>query len=890
MSVRMRLNRHLALRARAAVLVDFDLAEFVHADDDPDTVMDFVTSECELVRAPGSGLRWAVTPRVRTETLASSTIKALQAARASVDAPTTPLQDALDRSLRSGWTADSLKKIAPAEARSLSAVATWWDGNRSVVPSPERALSIVTQANLFSDARAMATDHFVGRQAVLEELAEHFRSPSRRPYLLHGVGGVGKSALVARHLIACVDDEGAIAGIVDFDETVINPHFPVGIVARLIGQFAGQVEGLDRRRLTELGQYAEDEVETSYSRDASHSRASSRDTSKWWDLFNSALGRLPGDSPLLLVFDTFEQVQRRGQSAVASVAQLIHGLARDPRVRIVVSGRAEAPEVGPGRALTGLGRSEAVTLLQQVSGVAVPTDTATALVEHLGTSPLTVRLTAQLIGRGGTAPDDLFALGAGAEEIDAFLYDRVLDHLDPELRALAHPGLVLRRITPEVIQEVLARPCKLRLTHFNGAERLFNLLANEPMLVDRDPAARVLTHRSDVRALMLPQLLRDPKVDHRSVQRAAIRYYSRQDDPRAKVEELYHRLLLGQTERTLTRHWDERAAQELVPALDELPVASRVYVASHLPETYLSEDDRRLVDHANWVKQVSPQVIRLISLQEYDAALALLRERRSGDGESLLPDLEIEALEYLGRLSEAIQIARQQRRRAALRKDAASAVTFSLHLARLLERTGDVAEAVETLEEALARAAAEPTVDRLRVLVAGLGLDRRAAYASPEARGAREDEAVKLYEQLGTRKVRKVPGLVRDLAGETGNRSESILVDALQTVGLDARPSGDIAAALAHLSSEVSTPNQDFDVVADLAGLQKEESKAGSDEPWKQIVTKARGETGHALSEVLLNFSGKANQLIEAVTTDYQREADAAMFAEDLDADIELPS
>lgn len=594
---------------------------------------------------------------------------------------------------------------------------------------------------------------------------------------------------------------------------------------------------------------------------------------------------------MLLVFDTFEQVQRRGPSAIASVAQLIHGLSRDPRVRVVVSGRAEAPEVGQGRSLKGLGVNEAVTLLREVSGVEVEQDTAKALVEHLGTSPLTVRLAAQLIGRMGTAPDDLFALDASAEEIDAFLYDRVLDHLDDEVRALAHPGLVLRRITPEVIREVLARPCKLRVKTPYDAERLFDLLADEPMLVDRAPATRVLTHRADVRALMLPQLLRDPKVDHRRVQRAAIRYYSQLDDDEARVEELYHRLLLGQTERTLARHWDDRAAQALVPALDELPVASRVYAASRLPETYLSDDDRRLVGQANWVKQVSPQVINLISFQEYDAALALLRERRSGDRESLIPDLEIEVLEYLGRIDEAIEIARQQRRRAALRKDAASAVMFSLHLARLLERKGEVPNAVEVLEETLARAAAGPTLDRLRVLVAWLGLARRVGHGAAETRDSRADEAVELHDRLGSHEVRKVPGLVRDLAGETGIRSEPILLEALQTVGLDARASGDIPAALADLSSEVSSPDDEADPVADLARVSKAAADAdGTDGPWEQIVTKARGETGSALSEVLINFTGRADRLVKAVTSDYQREADAALFAEDVDEAVEPPT
>ena len=44
------------------------------------------------------------------------------------------------------------------------------------------------------------------------------------------------------------------------------------------------------------------------------------------------------------------------------------------------------------------------------------------------------------------------------EVLQGVLFRRILGHIHtPEIRQLAHPGLVLRRITPDLIKEVLGR-------------------------------------------------------------------------------------------------------------------------------------------------------------------------------------------------------------------------------------------------------------------------------------------------------------------------------------------------------------------------------------------------------------------------------------------------
>src|SRR5207247_10091017 len=114
--------------------------------------------------------------------------------------------------------------------------------------------------------------------------------------------------------------------------------------------------------------------------------------------------------------------------------------------------------------------------------------------------------------------------------------------------------------------------------------------------------------------------------------------------------------------------------------------------------------------------------------------------------------------------------------------------TYTLHLARLLERDGQPAAAAAALGEALTTVR-EPATDRLRLLVALLGLWRRQGY--PAGTGdyeACQAEAVRLYNALGDRQIRGVPGLLRDLAAEVSPAHPAILDDALGTLGVDAPP------------------------------------------------------------------------------------------------------
>ena len=877
----------LAMRERAGVVVTFDPDDLVGLGVPSGDVIDFLDEQCHLVPVPDGPATWTLDDAVRTELFVSAGRNDLLRARDSVGHPPDGLvQQALDRSLRGGWDHEEVAELGDEETAALSVVAKWWGGRRYDVPNPDDLIDHLRRRLLFADARSMATDHFVGRQDVLAQLWDRFRAPQGKAVALWGIGGVGKSALVARFVVEVTDtsnllDRGVVA-LLDFDDPALNPMYPAELVAAI-------TEQLDVQLAARSGAFADVRsrvvLESAYSdyRSSSTVRKAAGPDTYWADLHSEALAEV--DDRLLVVLDTVEQAQRRGPSALFALSDVVAALVRRPNVLVLLSGRARIPEVGDLATeleLRGLAEPDAVRLMVEMAGGGIDADRAAALVERFGThgpasgpdrppvliSPLTVRLLASLLARTpGGSEDPLFGLKAVNEQLDAELYLRILGHIgDPEVRALAHPGLVLRRITPEIIRHVLAGPCEIPLETLDEQD-LFTRLAAEPMLVDR-PEPDILEHRQDVRAVMLPQILRDTQVDATGVQLAAVAYYEVRPDPVSRVEELYHRLLLGQDPSELMRRWDDRAAEQLVTAVDELPQRSRVFLLSRLPKAFVGDDDRRLLADAEWLEKVEPTVEAMLARGRADDALDLLRERRRPDGGPLLPLVEIEALEATGQLDEAITLAGREAQVAAAALDGAAVTDLSLQQCRLAERAGRPAESLVILDRAVS-VSRDHSIDRLRLLVAWLGVGRRNSLGVEQERRHRVQEAVEIGRTATTRRLGEYPGLLRDLAAEVGDEAADVLDTALRSIGFDAHNSGDVPEALAELAD---TPERTGTVV-DLLRLGQDPQ--GPVE-WHQVVNQNRSDSGLGVAEVLSAFPEDSESLRDAVLRDYRSEADAA--------------
>ncbi len=114
------------------------------------------------------------------------------------------------------------------------------------------------------------------------------------------------------------------------------------------------------------------------------------------------------------------------------------------------------------------------------------------MASQVGGNPLTLGLAARVLqseqvstsGITGLKTRTWYLASLSEEIIRGQLYRRVLDHIhDPDVRALAHPGMVLRRVTPEIIASVLAPICKVAMTTKTRAQELFGELRKEHTLV-----------------------------------------------------------------------------------------------------------------------------------------------------------------------------------------------------------------------------------------------------------------------------------------------------------------------------------------------------------------------------------------------------------------------
>ena len=268
---------------------------------------------------------------------------------------------------------------------------------------------------------------------------------------------------------------------------------------------------------------------------------------------------------MLVVIDTFEEAEFLGTDVAGPFSQFLLELARMlPEVRLVLSGRtlpAEfvalafpdlASELGSGtfdeaRIVAGvplpyrpvnlglLSQHSARDLLQglvMTAGLAaLPDGDLDDVIGVVTRNPMCLRLAARILEREGTAQlvasRTTFLTRLRAEKIQALLYGRILSHLHADdVRAVAYPGLVVRRIAPDVIRDVLAEPCGLRLTAGHDEHAIFAALGKEVALVQADPEDGSLRHRADVRRAMLEDLTDHVPADVvEQIDRRAVQFY-----------------------------------------------------------------------------------------------------------------------------------------------------------------------------------------------------------------------------------------------------------------------------------------------------------------------------------------------------------------------------
>jgi hypothetical protein len=727
------------------------------------------------------------------------------------------------------------------ELIALGQIYEWGIASFGGLPEREKFDSALRRRSAVSVFEHLIDSDFTGRERELQVLRDYVGvvSPSiwqklrsfiglesKPPLALWGPGGVGKTALVGKFLLEHVDAPNSgwfPFAYLPFDSESLDVKEPFTILIASADQLTAQVEGGDGSNnpaavaVVEFKKLVEEYRDTRVQlRDRASHRGSQRlaDTSaaeqSLYGAFAVLLNRIADASstqqlssrvPVLLVFDTFEEVYYRLREDLLGFWRMLETIQRNfPALRVIIAGRGKPnPFTLNGKApiecpLDDLNSGDAVRLL---TNLGVPSSDAVAIYRQIGGSPLMLRLAARIAqsepSSGGLKDIQTrryWFFNVAPEVIRGKLYQRVLDHIhDPDVRTLAHPGMVLRRVTKDIIRDVLAPVCGMGRITDERAVELFEGLLREHALVslEQDNALR---YREEVRRPTLLLMTDDRPAQVRELQEAVVAFYeARPTSPLERAEEIYHRLMLKQDVSLIKDRWLPGVDRYLNSAIDEVGAEQQIWLAQRM-SIELPPDTYTRADVASWERLIGRKAIQTLRFGEPKATIALLEERTERTPESPLFAIGARAYLALGETDAAVHLLEAAldhypplgnrgrlaeilwfRAQAAWQTGNDSAVDFLDRLAQVCETLASPLSSVQTLTQKLILLRDKPAGDVRDILAAKLG-----TLSATEI--DKEQSMIRLaLVQLGEDYPRTIGALVRPLSSEVMRRLKLTKLD-----------------------------------------------------------------------------------------------------------------
>jgi hypothetical protein len=687
------------------------------------TVWRRLLDDTRFVVSQQSGRAMTLKDEVRREVLKRlGTRDAMKRAlAANPQRPNTLLQRTLEDYI--AGTAKPLTKQQPDELVATLQVINWLDRIAEGLPRAEDVRSLLERESLFKPLKDM-TGHFKGRSRELAELHDYVRrSGAPPPKLVIGVQGIGKSSLLAKLLLEIADypGDGPIPFVyLDFERPSVIVYEPLTLLAEMARQIAAQSDRAELRKLCHTYRHqwlrlrllpAESGEETSQSRPLAIGSHTTADIAKWIKQFAGIHARLKPADQFVLVLDGFEEIQLQGGApAVAQVWSFLRLLQEDiPQLRTVIAGQRSIEPYQT--SLLHLGNLTSDAAVQFLRSYGLTVEAARQAQREVRGNPLSLSLVSALHRRkaldlkGILNPQSqtgwcqplprhivwwetcrrlawLRWLPARLPEqfIQCRLYARLVECIsNPDVQMLAQWGVVVRRITPDVIRHVLAETAGLIVENPDQAKVLFDELQRQTdfMATAEDGS---IHHIRAIRGIMYDLLRRSNSTEVAHIHQAAITYYSQlqhsgeytdeQFELVARAEEIFHRMRLSPS--SDDRFGDEQrlALDKLFSlnpgvetylrnALDELPRAERNYLAGKV-DLLLEPVTRAHAAPEDWERQVQGSAQALVRLGDSEQALTLIHERE----DPYLPGsrlylIEAKALDHLGMRVEARRMVEQ---------------------------------------------------------------------------------------------------------------------------------------------------------------------------------------------------------------------------------------
>jgi hypothetical protein len=556
-------------RAKAATLGAFNPAALLDPSrNDELAALDALAAQCDEVVQDKKPL-WILQPDVRMEALRELRGGELGDVLSSVQ----PTQaDQLGGMLRRAL----LGKQAPGAQAEMNDLGLWRTALHfaAAARDTDKEVREVDRLLIRRDAeeatQSLVPGRLVGRNTQLTKLQrfvnERAGIAAEDIMWVIGAGGSGKSALLATFANS-LRRAGKPLVQLDFD----RPSLFNGSLATLMMEVSRllvvDLPHLEPKLLEYRKRARSFEAEPSSRAQFEQRQARTHGSeSAWLDIMAPYL---PIHDDVVMILDTAEEVGLSGEFDLEALRRWLRELRTRnglPNLKAVICGRAFEDDqlaLVPSSRLIDLGDLKAgpsVTLLcmfleHQDVNVPMPLDDLVGLV---GGNPLALRILASYLADAEEPPEQAAqALLSDRRGFDrrfaqSFLYKRILKRLrnaSEDLQKLAHPGLVLRRVTPQLIAHVMARPCMLSAVDETHARELFRQLARQVWLVQRTTNPDVVIHRRDLRRLMLQAMTAEDEETAMAIHAGAATYYSGRLDPSLGpreqwVEAAYHRLFL----------------------------------------------------------------------------------------------------------------------------------------------------------------------------------------------------------------------------------------------------------------------------------------------------------------------------------------------------------
>lgn len=483
-------------------------------------------------------------------------------------------------------------------------------------------------------------ENFAGREKELSQINEYvdwlpkeniyrrsvgffrnvFNWHDKPPLLIQGIGGIGKSTLISKFILdhSQLKKESKPLPFVyiDFDLPGFSLAEPLTLLIESFRQLS--IQFAEHKKL--FNEISAHVAEMIYSGSDDYSGHQLTESSREI-VYNSVDGIIKKygsgldkiDNPILIVFDSFEEMQyRASRHELNSLFNFINEISgKIPRVRTVFIGRSEISDsVGEFKfdkiELKDFDMKSAFALLGKF-GV-TNKETTAAIYKGFGGNPLLLLLAADLVKKEPGAIKDFAKI---SERKGEYLVNRILDHIhNADVRKIAVPGMLVRAVTPDVVKYILAEPCGLGDIDDEQAKYIFKELKKEVALITRTADDFVIVFRQDVRIACESMVLEKYPEASRKIKNNAIQFYETimsEKRPELEAEYYYHVLKSGEIPKSFDRTTYHRLRNYLESSSIEFPENVRFYISSLLG-SHIKENIIESSDIKEWENHYLPQL------------------------------------------------------------------------------------------------------------------------------------------------------------------------------------------------------------------------------------------------------------------------------------------